>query len=1479
MKNLMLALLTILCTEIAVSQSTDLQGIYQCTGYFFHPSASRSLDLSKTITQISANRYQVGIGDLEGSGYIFQFDVDANNNVVNWVAIGSTSAAPASGFMTSDNPGAFSFYPGSTVGFIQSIYNNKYNPLTKTFYLHYGYQTGATSQNQYQRQVYEKYVLTAGQPKIISYSTSSGTYGTQIVYTGKNFTGGLASFGGGIKIDSFSIVSDSIMRVWPGGGTSTSGRLFLENSFSLDSTSLFDYTAPSTVNTTWQYVGLPGFSGISQFRGINMAMTKTNIPYVAFRDSLGRAKVMKYTASTNTWTTVGTSVSDGACAYVNIKLDNNNIPYVAFQDSLNGNAITVKKLSGTSWLKVGTAGFARLDFLSNYSSIQLAIDGNNYPYVLSTDTTGGIYALLLFKFNGSSWSILGTDINSGFTPLEFSIDVSKTTNTPYVLFSDEFAEPLVRKFIGGFWQDVGSSPLALAPNGIYYPTLKIDKLDNPNVVMQYDDNHERLSLYKLGTIDWSNSNSDRFSKGHSYGPSLAFDKNNRPVVAFTDASFNGKITVMTQNQTGQWVYVGERGVFASNYNPDANSLSIDSTNTPFIAFIDQNNGNRLSVMKYKSTLSTTIKSYTPTAAIAGTNITIKGTGFTGARAVKFNTTAATSFTVLNDSTITSVLGTGATGAINITTADGGIASKDGFVFCSTPTISTAITGSIDVCPSIGGDTSSSPVIYYIKKISTAVNYLWTMPAGATILSGQGDTAVLVSFSRSFVSGTISVIAVNACGQSSTAKTLIVYKRVAATPTAIQRDFTPSTAAVTNVCGLTSEVYKIRKVTYAISYDWKMKLGTAATIVHLNALGENDTAIRVYFSSSLIKDTVSVAAISSCSIGTPTYAYVSGNGTIAGGNGSGSGANQLSGPRFTFIDKTGNIYIADHLNHRIVKWAPGATNGVIVAGGNGAGSASNQLNYPSGVFVDKNGNIFVSDNNNHRVQKWIPGSTSGVTVAGGNGLGSGTNQLNYPGGVVVDSLGRIYVSDNSNHRVMRWQSGISYGTVVAGGNGAGSAANQLFYPHGIFLDSAFNLYITDDNNRVQKWAPAATSGVTVAGGNGVGLATNQLNYPYGVAVDKFGVIYVADASNHRVQKFVPGSNTGKTIAGGNGNGAAINQLSYPTGVAIDSSGAVYISDNGNHRIQKLVTYLPTSIVTTSKTIALSTQLIPPPVTSINGSLTPCIGNSIVYSANASSPTSTQSVISTYRWTKPNFTTITSATTDSSSITVLFNTGFTGGTITSKGQSACGIAGTAKSITLLYLPPTPTSITSSTGLYNACIGNLITYSAVVPAPSTTQVAATKYRWTIPNYTTITSASTDSLSITLRFNTGYTGGSVTVKGQTVCGAQGTAKSQALTHTGCPTGTNNLPVTKSANPSLDLKDFNVTVFPNPTSSLFTVSVDGAKSVSSIRVLDLQGRALQQMKINPNEKITLGSKLNPGAYMLEVKEGEKVKTMRVVKY
>ncbi|CAF4879078.1 unnamed protein product, partial [Rotaria socialis] len=85
-----------------------------------------------------------------------------------------------------------------------------------------------------------------------------------------------------------------------------------------------------------------------------------------------------------------------------------------------------------------------------------------------------------------------------------------------------------------------------------------------------------------------------------------------------------------------------------------------------------------------------------------------------------------------------------------------------------------------------------------------------------------------------------------------------------------------------------------------------------------------------------------------------------------------------------------------------------------------------------VFVDQDYSVYVSDEDNHRVMKWADGATEGVIVAGGQGNGDSLSQLSYPRGIVVDPSGTLYVADFSNARVMRWFKDAKQGEVIAGG---------------------------------------------------------------------------------------------------------------------------------------------------------------------------------------------------------------------------------------------------------------------------------------------------------------------------------------------------------------------------------------------------------------------------------------------------------------
>lgn len=65
------------------------------------------------------------------------------------------------------------------------------------------------------------------------------------------------------------------------------------------------------------------------------------------------------------------------------------------------------------------------------------------------------------------------------------------------------------------------------------------------------------------------------------------------------------------------------------------------------------------------------------------------------------------------------------------------------------------------------------------------------------------------------------------------------------------------------------------------------------------------------------------------------------------------------PAKIYIDSTNALYIADRMNHRILKWEQGASEGVIVAGGIGPGVKPGELWQPTSVTVDKHGTMYIT----------------------------------------------------------------------------------------------------------------------------------------------------------------------------------------------------------------------------------------------------------------------------------------------------------------------------------------------------------------------------------------------------------------------------------------------------------------------------------------------------------------------------------------
>ena len=151
------------------------------------------------------------------------------------------------------------------------------------------------------------------------------------------------------------------------------------------------------------------------------------------------------------------------------------------------------------------------------------------------------------------------------------------------------------------------------------------------------------------------------------------------------------------------------------------------------------------------------------------------------------------------------------------------------------------------------------------------------------------------------------------------------------------------------------------------------------------------------------------------------------GTLFAGNGSaGSGAQLLNSPRHLDIDINNQyIYVADYGNHRIQRFSITNINstGVTVAGGNGSGTGPTQLKSPRSVCISKKtGALYIADTLNHRVQRWTIDGTQGFTIAGDPASTSGVtaDKLFNPAGVALNAEETyLFVADQGNNRVQRF----------------------------------------------------------------------------------------------------------------------------------------------------------------------------------------------------------------------------------------------------------------------------------------------------------------------------------------------------------------------------------------------------------------------------------------------------------------------------
>jgi sugar lactone lactonase YvrE len=336
------------------------------------------------------------------------------------------------------------------------------------------------------------------------------------------------------------------------------------------------------------------------------------------------------------------------------------------------------------------------------------------------------------------------------------------------------------------------------------------------------------------------------------------------------------------------------------------------------------------------------------------------------------------------------------------------------------------------------------------------------------------------------------------------------------------------------------------------------------------------------------------------------------------------ARSLWRPVSVFVHQSsGRLFVADRSNWRVQSW-PHANSFVndapadfSIALTTTVGDRGIQIDPdPIAAVTDSSGNLYLAEMINNRILVYKPytaiapsyiiGQQNITTTRGNQDLDFPTaNTLSGPNSLATDGSGHLFVADLLNSRVLRYtlpivtnnqaadlelgQAGFDLGLANRGSSFPGN--NTLNKPQGVAVDSAGAVYVSDsDNHRVLKFSPPFGNGMAatlvlgqptfvtnaVNQGRGTSSPTAQtLNKPVGIAIDKDGHIYVNDNNNYRMVGYNPiglvnGAAAqfllGQTDFETPGSPAPSNiSVGYPYGVAVDSTANVYVADRDNNRV--------------------------------------------------------------------------------------------------------------------------------------------------------------------------------------------------------------------------------------------------------------------------------------------------------------------------
>jgi hypothetical protein len=419
----------------------------------------------------------------------------------------------------------------------------------------------------------------------------------------------------------------------------------------------------------------------------------------------------------------------------------------------------------------------------------------------------------------------------------------------------------------------------------------------------------------------------------------------------------------------------------------------------------------------------------------GTSVVIHGSNFTGASAVEFGSTAATSFTVVNATTIDAVAPAGSVGIIDVTVETTGGTSAtsvaDNFTYVAAPTVT-------DTSPYEGPTTGGTVVTVYGTNFTaaTAVDFGSTPATSFTVIS----STIINAVDPAELAGTVDVTVETAGGASATSSADEYLYIAAPMVTAIAPAGGP-------LAGGTSVVIHGNNFTGASAVEFGSTAATSFTVVNATTIDAVAPAGSVGIIDVIVETTGGTSATSVADnftyVADPTITGLgTGTGSTAGGTSvviTGTNFTDASAVEFGSTSAT-SFTVVNATTIDAVAPAGSGTVDVTVetAGGTSATSAADEFTYETPTL-----SITPTTLNLGTTTAGTPGAEQSFTISGTDLIGD--VMIIAPTGVQVSDDGGItwtssLIEDQTDGTLVSTVIESRLNSTVAG-SGVGHIANE------------------------------------------------------------------------------------------------------------------------------------------------------------------------------------------------------------------------------------------------------------------------------------------------------------------------------------------------------------------------------------------------------------------------------------------------------